>query len=214
MKAIILLSGGIDSTVCLAKALSEGKECIGLTFDYGQRHHVELEHARLIANYYSIRQIELKLPSWGAEKSSSLMTHKTVPTGRTVLEIAAAGVAPTYVPARNTLFLAYALAIAEVENADEIHIGSNADDSIPYPDCRPSFFAAFQEVARYATKQAIESKPPRIVTPLSDLTKCEVITFGKKINAPLEITFSCYAPTPTGTPCGLCDACMLSKSKH
>lgn len=213
MKAIILLSGGIDSAVCLAYALAEGRECIGLTFDYDQRHQIEIKHAHAIAEYYSIENLVIKLPNWGADKTSHLMSNKfIVPQGRTLAEISSSGIAPTYVPARNTLFLAYGLAIAEVENAYEIYIGSNADDCKPYPDCRPAFFEAFQEVAKYATKQAVEIKPPKIIAPLVGLTKAQVIRLGKKLAAPLELTFSCYSPTEKGSPCGECDACILIKT--
>ncbi len=209
MKAIVLLSGGIDSAVCLAYALSEGRTCAALSFDYGQRHRVELEYAAKLCAFYGIPHRILKLPSWGAEEFSSLLNSSTVPAHRTVEEIASGGIAPTYVPARNTLFLAYALAIAEVEEAREIYCGSNADDCLPYPDCRPAFFQAFQQVAHYATKQAAEGTPPKIVTPLIGLKKSEVILLGKKLGVPLQMTFSCYAPIEGRIACGICDACRL-----
>lgn len=209
MKALIVLSGGIDSTVALAYALSEGRDCIALSFDYNQRHRVELEYASKIAKFYDIPHKILKLPSWDAEQTSLLLNDSPVPTHRTREDIAAGGVAPTYVPARNTLFLAYAIAYAELENAGEIYFGANADDCIPYPDCRPAFFEAFGEVARHATKQAAEGNPPRIIAPLLGLKKSEVISLGKKLGAPLEYTFSCYSPTANQDPCGVCDACRL-----
>lgn len=209
MKAIILLSGGIDSAVVLAYAQNEGRECYAISFDYGQRHRVELEYAAKLAQIYSVPHKVLRLTTWGAEQSSALMNSGQVPTNRTREEIAEAGIAPTYVPARNTLFLSYAIAIAEVEHAGEIYCGSNADDCIPYPDCRPSFFDAFQQVANHATKQAAEGNPPKIIAPLIGLKKNEVIQLGKKLGVPLEYTFSCYAPTEDHSPCNACDACRL-----
>ncbi len=211
MRAIVLLSGGVDSAVTLAYALVEGRQCIALTFAYGQRNRVELNSAKAIAEYYHVPHRQITISSWGAESSSALLSESRVPQNRTHQEIAEGGIAPTYVPARNTLFLSYALAVAEVENAFEIYFGANADDCLPYPDCRPPYFSAFQEVARYATKQAVEIRPPKIITPMIGLQKSQVIGLGKKLGVPLELTFSCYAPTVEGKQCGLCDACMLTR---
>lgn len=208
-KAIILLSGGIDSTVCLALAKKKNQSCIGLSFDYGQRHRVELKSAAMIANHYCIPHIVLKLPSWGGERSSSLLNNEAVPQDRSMDAIASHGVAPTYVPARNTLFLSYAIAVAETNNAQEIVFGANADDCIPYPDCRPGFFEAMQKVADQATKQSVEGSPPKIITPLIHLTKKDIVVLGQNLNVPFDLTFSCYSPTDEGQPCKRCDACML-----
>ncbi|MFA6915265.1 MAG: 7-cyano-7-deazaguanine synthase QueC [Parachlamydiales bacterium] len=211
MKAIILLSGGVDSAVALAYALSEGRECIALSFDYGQRHRTELDSAAKISQFYNIPHIVLQLPSWGAEAVSLLLSNQPVPTNRTKEEIEQSGVAPTYVPARNTIFLSYGIAVAEVHGAYEIYIGSNADDHFPYPDCRPAYFEAFQQVANLATKQGIEGRPSKIIAPFVGLKKHEVIALGKRLGSPLELTFSCYAPTAENAPCGVCDACRLRR---
>lgn len=210
MKAIILLSGGVDSTVALAYALREGRECHAVSFDYGQRHKIELESAAKIAQFYGVPHTILTLPSWGAEAMSSLLSDAPVPTHRTKEEMESQGVTSTYVPARNTIFLSYGIAFAEVHQAYEIYFGSNADDFAPYPDCRPVFFEAFQQVANCATKQG-ETQPVKIVTPLIGLKKSEVIALGQKLKAPLEMTFSCYAPQRDGSPCQVCDACRLRR---
>lgn len=211
MKAIILLSGGVDSAVVLAYALAEGRECIAISFDYGQRHITELESAAKIAQFYHIPHKVLKLPSWGAEDKSLLLSNQAVPTHRTAEEISSGGIAPTYVPARNTIFLSFAVACAEVHDAYEIYIGSNADDHNPYPDCRPAFIDAFQQVANLGTKQGVEGRPPKIIVPLIGLKKREVIDLGKRLGAPLELTFSCYAPAKDNSACGVCDACRLRR---
>ncbi len=207
MKAIVLLSGGIDSTVVLAMAKAAGRECIALSFDYGQKHAVELEHAKEIAQHYSVPQKIIQISPACFEKTS-LVNEIEAPKNRTAHEIADGGIPSTYVPARNTLFLAYAAGQAEILNANEIHCGPNLLDRNPYPDCRPEFYTAFQQLLSFATKQGAEGCPPRIVTPLIDWDKNRIVEEARKLNAPLEKTFSCYSPDQ-GAACGACDACVL-----
>ena len=211
MKAIILLSGGIDSTVMLAIARSQKKNCLALSFDYGQRHRIELESARSIASFYQTPH-QILMVSQPAFKHSAL-TNPTaaVLKERRAEEIASAGIPNTYVSARNTLFLAYALGVAETAEADEIHFGANAMDFHPYPDCRPAFFQAFQSLINVATKQSVTGKPLQLITPLIYMDKREIIAEGLNLKAPLEKTFSCYAPLEEGIACQSCDACMLRK---
>ena len=214
-KAIILLSGGLDSTVVLALALSQGRTCNVISFDYGQRHIVELESAKKIAAYYKVDHKIIKIdPS--AFGMSSLMADKThtshlkIPENRTLEEMTLQGIPNTYVPARNTLFLAYALGQCELQNAQEIHFGSNKMDYAGYADCRPVFLEAFQSLMKYATKQSIEGAPPRLIVPLIEWDKTEIIRQGLALNAPLEMTLSCYNPQEFH-PCERCDACILRK---
>ena len=192
----------------LAKALSEGKECLALSFDYGQRHRVELQAAHAIACYYQIPQKIIRVDPTAFE-NTSLTGHGAVPKYESAHAIDLTQVPSTQVPARNTLFLAYALGQAEIHHAQEIHIGPNAQDFGPYPDCRPVFYAAFQQMANHATKQSAEGSPPHIVTPLIYLQKKEIVALGRSLNAPLELTFSCYSPTPDSTACGQCLACHI-----
>lgn len=207
MRAIILLSGGLDSTVILAKALSEGRECYALSFDYGQRHRWELRAAQQIAAYYKVPHHIIKVdPSTFA--NSSLVSMMQVPKGRSLQEMNDAGIPNTYVPARNTLFLAYALGQAEILKAQEIYIGVNALDN-NYPDCCPAFIKAFQALICVATKQSLEVLPPTLLTPLISLTKQEIVKLGRSLAAPLELSFSCYDPSSEGEACFQCDACIL-----
>lgn len=208
MKAIILLSGGMDSTVALAVAKSRGKECFALSFDYGQRHRIELEYAKQVAVHYGIPQKIIFLDP-ALFVGSTLMTAEKVPTNRTLEEMAAGGIPSTYVPARNTLFLAYATAFAEVCNAQEIYVGMNADDQHGYPDCRPAFIDAFQGLLNVATKQSTTGTAPLLVTPLIGMNKKDIVNEGIRLGAPLSLTWSCYAPTTSATTCGRCDACTL-----
>ncbi len=208
MKAIILLSGGADSTVALAMALERGLICYGLSFNYGQRHLIELKAAAAIAKYYGIEQKIIQIDPNTFTKSA-LTTKEAVPKNRTSQQIAESGIPSTYVPARNTLFLAYALGQAEIWGAEEIHVGFNALDYNPYPDCRPEFLQAFQGVANLGTQQAIEHKAPQIIAPLIRMNKREIFEMGRKLNAPLQLTFSCYDPTPDEQACKICDACIL-----
>ena len=206
MKAIVFLSGGLDSTVCLVKALHEGRDCIALSFDYGQRHKIELEAAKEIAEHYQVDHKIIKIDSTPLTNSALIAgTHfpKTPSTEK---------IPPTYVPGRNTIFLAYATALAESTHAKEIYFGCNIQDSSPYPDCRPSFIDAWQNVLNLATKQAVEGSPPKLITPLISLDKKEIVQLGTQLNAPLHLTKSCYNPDlESGAPCEICDACQLRK---
>lgn len=208
MKAVILLSGGLDSCVILAMALEKGRECHAISFDYGQRHKIELESAKAITKYYQVshRIIQIDPTTFS---NSALVSGSSIPKNRTSQEIAKGGIPNTYVPARNTLFLAYALGQAEILEAQEIYAGPNALDSLPYPDCRPQFIESFQALINVATKQAIEGNPPRLLTPLIDWDKAKIIKHGLMIHAPLELTMSCYDPSPQGKICSVCDACIL-----
>jgi 7-cyano-7-deazaguanine synthase len=208
MKAIILFSGGLDSTVMLAQALNQGRQCQAITFNYGQRHLVEIEAACQIAHHYDVPHRVIFIDPLAFDHSS-LVTIKKMPKNRSPKQIAKGGIPNTYVPARNTLFLAYALGQAEIFGAEEIYFGPNALDYDPYPDCRPEFLSAFQGVIRVATKQAIKGYPPQLITPLIQWNKVQIIRYGRELQAPLEMTFSCYDPTAKGKPCHSCDACVL-----
>ena len=207
MKAVILFSGGLDSTVVLALALEKKRDCYALSFDYGQKHRIELESAKRITQHYAVpHQITpISSPHFS---HSSLVSNHSPPKNRSQEAIEKEGVPSTYVPARNTLFLAYALGQAEFIEAEEIYFGPNILDYHPYPDCRPEFIEAFQGVMNVATKQATHS-PPRLITPLIHWNKEEIITEGRRLNAPLHLSFSCYSPTSEGDPCDCCDACLL-----
>lgn len=209
-KAIILLSGGLDSTVVLAMALAKGRLCYSISFQYGQKHRQELDAAKNIASYYGISHQIIQLdPS--AFATSSLVSEKCVPQGRSMEEMARGGIPSTYVPARNTIFLAYALSQCELHGADEIHFGPNRLDAPCYPDCRPAYLNAFQTLINLATKQAVTQAAPLLVTPLIDLDKREIIQKGIELKAPLEMTWSCYSPTSEQKPCLQCDACILRR---
>lgn len=207
MKSVVLLSGGIDSTVLLALAKSRGRECIAISFDYGQRHRVELESAKAIAAFYSVPHRIIKIdPS--SFSGTSLVNQVEVPKNRTQDEMNRSGIPNTYVPARNTLFLAYAAGQAEIWCAAEIYFGPNAMDYHCYPDCRESFINAYQGVLDCATKQAVESKGPKLLTPLIHLNKTQIVALGKELGAPLDLTMSCYDPVGN-QHCRSCDACTL-----
>jgi 7-cyano-7-deazaguanine synthase len=213
VKAIVLLSGGIDSCVILAmlRQRRPGEECLALSFSYGQRHSIELKSAKAIANHYGVQQQTIEIDP-ASFKGSSLMDQTlVVPKGRSAKLVEQEGIPSTYVPARNTLFLAYAMCHAEIHQAEEIHFGPNAVDQHPYPDCRPNYMSAFQGLLNCATKQAVEGNPPLLVTPLLTMTKNEIIATGLALKAPLELTFTCYDPTPEGNPCRHCDACLMRR---
>jgi len=196
-KAIILLSGGLDSTTTLYYALSKGYKCHALIFDYGQRHRRELRSAVAVAKRASVayRVLRIKFP-W---KGSSLLDRKTkIPKNRKF-----EGIPSTYVPARNTIFLSFALSNAEAIGAKAIFIGANAIDFSGYPDCRPAFYRAFQKVIEQGTK----ARKIRVLTPLINMTKAQIIRLGMKLGAPLDLTWSCYAGG--NRPCGVCDSCRL-----
>jgi 7-cyano-7-deazaguanine synthase len=207
MTAIVLLSGGLDSTVSLAIALKNGRKCHALGFDYGQRHRVELEYAQKIADYYGVPYRIICIDS-SLFETSSLVSDLSVPKNRSKEQIFSGKIPNTYVPARNTLFLAYAMGQAELLNAQEIYAGPNALDAC-YPDCKPAFLQAFQAVLNVATKQAAEGSPPQLITPLVLWDKAEIIRQGRALGIPFHMTFSCYDPLPTKEACGVCDACVL-----
>jgi 7-cyano-7-deazaguanine synthase len=208
-KAVVLLSGGIDSTTTLALARRDGFELYALTFDYGQRHATELNAARRVARGFGVARHEilaLDLRRWGG---SALTADIAVPKDRPPAAIAS-GIPLTYVPARNTIFLAYALGWAEVLGAADLFIGVNALDYSGYPDCRPDYLAAFQRMADLATRAGVEGRQRlRIHAPLIAMTKPEIIQTGLSLGVDYSATQSCYDPSPDGDACGRCDACQL-----
>jgi 7-cyano-7-deazaguanine synthase len=208
-KAVVLLSGGLDSTTVLAIALSEGYDVYALTFRYGQRHEAEIEAARRIAALGGVMEhvvAEIDLRAFGG---SALTADIEVPKGRAPEEISA-GIPVTYVPARNTIFLSFALAWAEVLNANDIFIGVNALDYSGYPDCRPEYIEAFQRMADLATKAGIEGRQKLVIhTPLISLTKAQIVKKGMELGVDYSLTVTCYDPSRDGVACGECDACQL-----
>src|SRR5712691_11940145 len=209
MNAIVLLSGGLDSATCLLIAREEGFEVFALSFDYGQRHRVELEPARALAARYGAsdhRILRLDLPARG---SSALTDPETaVPRNSLGSEL----IPITYVPARNTLFLSHAIAWAEVIGAADVFIGANALDYSGYPDCRPEFLEAFERMANLGTKAGVEGRLSfRIRAPLLQMSKAEIVRCASALGLDFSLTFSCYDPSPTGAPCGHCDACILRR---
>ena len=202
----MLLSGGLDSATVLAIARERGHRCIALSFDYGQRHRVELNAARRIAKALGAtehRVLDMPIGQFG----HSALTDP----GIAVPEAGGAGIPVTYVPARNTVFLACALGLAEVAGSSDIFIGVNAVDYSGYPDCRPEFIAAFERMANLATKAAVEGRPLRIHAPLIDLTKADIIRRGMALGVDYAMTVSCYQPDDTGAACGRCDACRFRR---
>ena len=210
-RAVVLSSGGIDSTTAMAIAKAEGYEIYSLSFNYGQRHKIELEMAKKAAEYFDAKKhiiIDIDLRKFGG---SALTADIDVPKDRLVEEMAS-GIPVTYVPARNTIFLSFALAWAEVLNADAIFIGVNALDYSGYPDCRPEYIKAFEEMANLATKAGVEGKMKfKIKTPLINMTKAEIIKKGSELGIDYSFTWSCYDPQPDGAHCGRCDSCLLRK---
>lgn len=207
-KAVVLLSGGLDSTTTLAIAKNEGYDLYAITFRYGQRHDVEVQCAQRIAELFDVNDhviANIDLRSFGR---SALTGDIEVPKDRPIEEMDA-GIPITYVPARNTIFLSFALAFAEGLNAFDIFIGVNAVDYSGYPDCRPEYIAAYQTMANLATKSGVEGQAVTIHTPLIHLTKSEIIQKGLSLSVDYSITNTCYDPLPTGEACGKCDACQL-----
>jgi 7-cyano-7-deazaguanine synthase len=202
--AVVLLSGGLDSTTVAAMARAQGWRILALTIDYNQRHRIELEHAARVAKALGAERhivLPLDLTGFGG---SALTADIDVPKGGVE-----PGIPVTYVPARNTIFLSVALGWAEAAGARDLFIGVNALDYSGYPDCRPEFIAAFETMANSATKAGVEGERFRVHTPLMTLDKAGIIAAGQAAGAPLELTWSCYDPTPEGRPCGLCDSCRL-----
>ena len=209
--AVVLSSGGIDSTTTLAIAKAEGYDVCSLTFDYGQRHAAELDAARRVADFFKVKRHLVIAIDLRAIGGSALTDRIEVPKGRSVDDMVG-DIPITYVPARNTIFLSYALAWAEVLGAADIFIGVNAVDYSGYPDCRPEFIAAFERLANLATKAAVEGKlRMHIRTPLISLKKAEIIRMGIELGVDYSLTHSCYDPTPLGEACGCCDSCILRR---
>jgi 7-cyano-7-deazaguanine synthase len=208
-KAVVLLSGGIDSTTTLAVAKSEGFDVYALSFHYGQRHRVELEAARQIAQHLQVTKhlvVDIDLRPFGG---SALTDNIEVPKNRKAAEMSEA-IPVTYVPARNTIFLSFALAWAEILGSEDIFIGVNALDYSGYPDCRPEYIAAFERMANLATKAGVEGKQKlKIHTPLIQMTKTQIIEKGLDLGADYSLTHSCYDPSEAGEACGECDSCLL-----
>ena len=201
---LVVLSGGLDSTVCMAIAADEGGgPPLALTFDYGQRHRIELERAAQVAAHFGSEHlvVGLDMGRWGG----SALTDPGIevpPAGGDPVEIPT-----TYVPARNLVFLSVAVGLAEVRDADAVYLGVNALDYSGYPDCRPEFVASFRATAALALKRGVEGRPVDVRTPLIDATKAEIVRRGAALGAPLRLTWSCYRAGPS--PCGRCDACAL-----
>ena len=207
-RAVVLLSGGLDSATALAVAREEGYECFALSFDYGQRHARELDSAKQVAaSLGAARHLTLRL-DLRAIGGSALTDDIAVPKGRSH-EAMATGIPPTYVPARNTIFLSHALAWAETLGSQDIFIGVNALDYSGYPDCRPEFIDSFEKTVNLATKAGFEGARLKVRTPLISLTKAGIIRLGAKLGVDFSLTSSCYEPTPTGLACGHCDSCLL-----
>jgi len=208
-KAVVLLSGGLDSTTTLAIAQARGFDCYALTFRYGQRHEVEVEASRRVARALNVNGhvvVPIDLRAFGG---SALTADLVVPKARSLEEIGS-GIPITYVPARNTIFLSFALAYAEVLQSSDIFLGVNALDYSGYPDCRPEYIEAFQHLASLATKAGVEGRQRLTIhTPLIRMTKGDIIREGNKLGVDYGLTSSCYDPSPEGLPCGSCDSCLL-----
>ena len=210
-RAVVLLSGGLDSATACAVARAEGFECCALSFDYGQRHRVELESARRVAAALGAKEhlvLRLDLRAIGG---SALTADVPVPKGRSDAAIGT-GIPVTYVPARNTIFLSHALAWAEVLESQDIFMGANVLDSSGYPDCRPEYVEAFERMANLATRAGVEGRSRLTIhTPLIRMTKAEIVRRGAALGVDFGLTWSCYEPEPDGRACGLCDSCLLRR---
>ena len=209
MKAVVLLSGGIDSATTLAIAKNEGYNTYAISFNYGQRHSFELEKAAKIAGLFKSEKhlvVNIDLRKFGG---SALTDSIPVPKDRNEKDISH-GIPSTYVPARNTIFLSLSLGWAEIIEAEDIFIGVNAIDYSGYPDCRPEYIEAFQQMASIATKAGVERKSKiKIHTPLINMSKAEIIKKGASLGVDFSLTHSCYDPISSGNPCGICDSCLL-----
>jgi 7-cyano-7-deazaguanine synthase len=208
--AIVLLSGGLDSATALAISRAAGKVCHALSFRYGQRHAVELEAAARVARALGAASHRVVTLDAAALAGSALTGAGPIPKDRSQAEIGH-GIPATYVPARNTLFVAHALAVAETTGADEIVLGINALDYSGYPDCRPEWLAAMQEVARLGTRAGSEGHPIRLVAPLVQMDKASIIREGTRLGVDFAATLSCYDPGADGAACGGCDSCVLRR---
>ena len=210
-KAVCLLSGGLDSATCLALARRDGFVCYALSFDYGQRHKFELEAARRVAEALGAERHIVAKIGLDAFGGSALTADIEVPKSRSLEEMGR-GIPVTYVPARNTIFLSFALAWAETLESGDMFIGVNALDYSGYPDCRPEYIEAYERMANLATKAGVEGRTKlKIHTPLLRLTKAQIVSLGAQLGVPFGLTHSCYDPAPNGKPCGACDACLLRR---
>jgi len=210
-KAVCLLSGGLDSATCLALALRQGYECYALSFDYGQRHRVELEAAANVARALGAQRHVVTRIDLRQIGHSALTDDLSVPKGRSTQDMSR-GIPVTYVPARNTIFLSFALAWAEVLEAPDIFIGVNALDYSGYPDCRPEYIEAFERMANLAIKAGVEDRLRiRIHTPLIRLSKAEIVKLADELGLDFSLTHSCYDPDARGRPCAQCDSCLLRR---
>jgi 7-cyano-7-deazaguanine synthase len=210
MRTIVLLSGGLDSATVLALCRAEGKECHALSFRYGQRHAIELAAAARVAASLGAVSHRVAAIDVACLAGSALTGGGAVPKGRSEYEIGH-GIPATYVPARNTLFVAHAIALAEATGATEIALGINALDYSGYPDCRPEWLSAMQEVARLGTKAGVSGEPVKLLAPLLAMSKAEIIRHGTALGVDYSLTLSCYDPADDGRACGACDACLLRR---
>ncbi|MBZ5725207.1 MAG: 7-cyano-7-deazaguanine synthase QueC [Acidobacteriia bacterium] len=209
--AVCLLSGGLDSATCLALARREGYACYALSFDYGQRHKVELAAARRVAAALGVERHIVAAIGLDAFGGSALTAEIAVPKARSAAEMGR-GIPVTYVPARNTIFLSFALAWAEVLESSDIFIGVNALDYSGYPDCRPEFIQAYERMANLATKAGVEGRTHlKIHAPLLELGKAQIVKLAHELGVKFSLTHSCYDPGAEGRPCGQCDACLLRR---
>jgi len=206
--AVILLSGGLDSTTTMAIAIAQGYEAYALSFDYGQRHQIEIDAASRIAESLGAKEHRVAKIDMRMFGGSALTDNVGVPKNRSETEIAD-GIPVTYVPARNTVFLAYALGWAEIIPAADIFIGVNAIDYGGYPDCRPEFIEAFETLANLGTKAGVEGRRFQIHAPLIKFSKAEIVRKALELDVDLSLTRTCYDPSPTGLACGECDSCLL-----
>lgn len=207
-RAVVLLSGGLDSTTTLAIARANGYEIYAISFNYGQRHLVELEAATRVAAAFGVKEHLVVTVDLRAIGASALTADLDVPKGRSLEEMSH-DIPVTYVPARNTVFLALALAWAEALDARHLFIGVNALDYSGYPDCRPEFIQAFVRMANLGTRAGVEGRPFQVHTPLISMTKAEIIRTGLALGVDYSLTHSCYDPQPNGRPCAACDSCRL-----
>jgi len=207
-RAVVLLSGGLDSTTTLAITIAEGYEAYALSFDYGQRHRIEMEAARRVANSLGAKELRVAKIDLRIFGGSALTDDVGVPKKRSETEIGG-GIPITYVPARNTIFLSHALALAETIGSTDIFIGANAIDYSGYPDCRPEFIEAFETLANLGTKAGVEGAHFRIHAPLIKSSKAEIIHKALELDVDLSLTHSCYDPSPDGLACGNCDSCLF-----
>src|SRR5579872_5540202 len=210
-RAVCLLSGGLDSSTCLALARRDGFECFALSFDYGQRHKHELEAAARVAAHFGAARHMVARIGLDAFGGSALTDSIAVPKARSAAEMED-GIPVTYVPARNTIFLSFALAWAEVLESSDIFIGVNALDYSGYPDCRPEYIEAYERMANLATRAGVEGTTRlKIHAPLMHLNKAQIVKLAAELGLDFALTFSCYDPGPGNHPCGQCDACLLRR---